>query len=128
MEKQLNGFPYHPYLYLHGFSKEEFERIRNIFLTSGLLIDEEYNVFVNPKFGAFFYNTKYQSIQEEIRSCQDMLIMNFHCYVPQDELLEYIDKGYEFVIGPCVKIFENDNDSLNGIYCTNYNKLLKTKR
>lgn len=151
MEKILNKFPYHPYLHettdptriikfgdnyeftqselriLETRFKEE-KKISDKILSAGLVIDEEYNVFVDPEYGAFFYNTRCKSIQEEIASCQNMPpIMNYHVYVPQEELLGYINAGYEFVIGPSVKIFDND-DSLCGVYCSNYNKTLGKKR
>ena len=54
--------------------------------------------------------------------------MNCHVHVPQEELLEYIEIGYEFVIGPAGKIYDDDNDSLNGVYCSNYKKALVNKR
>ncbi len=90
--------------------------------------DEEYCVYVNPEYGAFFYNTSEKSIQEEIKSFKNIPALDYHVYVPQDVLSAYIDKGYEFVIGPYVKIYDDDNDSLNGVYCINYNKTLGKKR
>ena len=62
-----------------GF-KEEKKIINNI-LVAGLFIDEDYNVYVNPKYGAFFYNTRCKPIQQEIASCQNMPFMNYHSYV-----------------------------------------------
>ena len=149
--KELEKFPYHPYrnkttdpikiikapdIYkfnqrelriLEERFKEEKKKSDNI-LAAGLLIDEDYNVFINPEYGAFFYNTNCKSIQEEIASCENMpSIINYHAYVPEEELLAYIAAGYEFVIGPPVKMFDND-DSLCGIYCSNYNKTLVKKR
>ena len=150
--KILKGFPYHSYPHEttdpikiikfpdnYEFTSDELrilearfkkeKKISDNILASGLFIDEDYNVFVNSEYGAFFYNTKCKSIQEEIASCQNMPpIMNYHVYVPQEELLGYIDAGYEFVIGPSVKIFDNDDDSLCGVYCSNYNKTLGKKR
>lgn len=143
---ELNKFPYHPYLNvnmskinnmkltadeLRIIKKDlvEKKKISDNILSSGLLIDEEYDVFVHPEYGAFFYNTSCMSMQEEIESCYDMpVIMDYHCYVPQEELLIYIDRGYEFTIGPYAKIFDNDNDSLNGVYCVNYKKKSINKR
>lgn len=92
------------------------------------MIDDEYNVFFHPEYGAFFYNTSCRSMQEEIESCNNILVrMDYHCYVPQEELLTYIDNGYEFVMGPSVKIFDNDSETLNGVYCANYKKKLNKK-
>lgn len=92
------------------------------------MIDDEYNVFFHPEYGAFFYNTSCRSMQEEIESCNNILVrMDYHCYVPQEELLTYIDNGYEFVMGPSVKIFDNDSEILNGVYCANYKKKLNKK-
>ena len=144
INKELNGFPYHPYLNVNmdimnnkeltpiqlRIIKEGLEskkKISDNILSSGLIIDEEYDIFVDPKYGAFFYNTPCTSMQEEIESCKDLLIMNYHTYVPQDELLSYIERGYEFIIGPSVKVFDDDN-SLNGVYCINYKKGLVNKR
>lgn len=149
--KILKEFPYHPYPHettdptriiklsdnskftqsdlrtLEATFKEQKRRSDNI-LAAGLLIDENYNVFVNPEYGAFFYNTECKSIQEEISACESVPPMDYHAYVPQEKLLSYIDAGYEFVIGPSVKIFDDNNDSLNGVYCSNYNKTLGKKR
>ena len=149
-KKILKSFPYHPFRYeindvINSINnntvltemqlrimKERLEtekRKSDNILSSGLLIDEEYNVFINSEYGAFFYNTKCKTIEEEIISCKEMPpIMNCHVYVPEEELLDYIEKGYEFVMGPSVKIFDDDNDSLNGVYCVNYKKVLVNRR
>lgn len=118
--EKLNNWPYHT----SRISKEVEESL----LKNGLVKDEEYCVYVNPEYGAFFYNTPEKSIQEEIKSFENIPALDYHVYVPQDVLSAYIDKGYEFVIGPYVKIFDDDNDSLNGVYCINYNKTLEKKR
>ena len=148
-KKLLDRFPYHPinmdsvdkrideYMAMEDcFDKRlmldnlmKLKERQNKFLESGLIVDSECDVFVLPGYGAFFYNTKCKTIEEEIISCKEMPpIMNYHVYVPQEELLDYIDKGYDFVLGPPIKIFDNDNKSLNGVYCTNYNKTLVKKR
>lgn len=144
INNELDKFPYHPYLNVDmdkinnmKLTASELKMIKNNLekkkkisdniLLSGLLIDAEYGVFFHPEYGAFFYNTSCSSMQEEIESCYNMLAtINYHCYIPQEELLTYIDNGYEFVMGPGVKIFDNDNESLNGVYCVNYKeKLIK---
>lgn len=145
INKELDKFPYHPYLNVDmdkinnmKLTASELKMIKNNLekkkkisdniLLSGLLIDDEYGVFIHPKYGAFFYNTSCSSMQEEIKSCYNTLArMDYHCYVPQEELLTYIDNGYEFVMGPGVKIFDNDNETLNGVYCVNYKKKLIKK-
>ena len=149
-EKKLISFPYHPFvdeidnameiiklkiseltidnLKILKKGLEDRKRISDNILSSGLLIDKEYNVFINPKYGAFFYNTSYESIEEVIHSCQDMPFLDYHCFAPKDVLSTYLSLGYEFVIGPYVKIFDDDNDSLHGVYCTNYNKTLEKSK
>ena len=137
-KKLFDKFPYHPinmesvdrridkYMAMEDcFEKrlmlDNLKRLKewqNVILESGLIIDSEYNIFVLPGYGAFFYNTSSKTMQEEISHCEDVLIMNYHCYIPQEELLSYIRHGYEFELGPCIKLF--GDESLNGVYCKNY--------
>ena len=145
INNELNKFPFHPCLNVDmdkinnmnltvcelrmiKTNLEKKKKISDNILLSGLLIDDEYDVFLHPEYGAFFYNTSCRSMQEEIESCNNILVrMDYHCYVPQEELLTYIDNGYEFVMGPSVKIFDNDSETLNGVYCANYKKKLNKK-
>lgn len=147
----LKGFPYHPFtkdvneLLLKIFldhpdltaidlriwkqNLDNKKKINDKFLSAGLIVDDEYDVFVHPEYGAFFYNTGCSSMQEEIDSFKDIPALDYHCNVPQDELLGYLDMGYKFVIGPSVKIFDYDKRSpLYGVYCTNYNKDLNNDK
>ena len=141
----LKSFEFHPFVYSDDFNlilddntpyywtqlmfDESLRRakFKVNFENLGLISDEDFNVFVDPRYGAFFANTDKKTIEEVIEEAADIEAKLIHHGIPgYHSILNFMDQGYEFQLGPVVKVYEYlYPEEMRGIYCTNYNQIIK---
>ncbi len=96
-------------------------RVRVMMLNAGFSIDYENDVFVKKTYGAYMEN-----IPQKITKIEDFNKYYDH-YTGKNqykEILDLIDIGYQFVIGPGAPLF-NGKIYGNGLYCKNYKEFIK---
>lgn len=98
-------------------------RSHNSALNMGFKVDNVLDVYILDNFGVFL-----QNIPVEIKNINDLLsytlIDGTFLYKYYEK---YIDKGFNFVIGPAFPSLDGKNISnvYSGLYCKNYLEIIK---
>ena len=111
------------YSFLELDNGQELEKEHIRMMQAGFIIDNENNVYVKRKYGAWKSNIQnVESIKDLIDYKDEILDTN-----PYSEIVDQMLEGYEYVIGPAAPARSGEIIG-KGLYCKNYKEIVQRQK